>query len=242
VYRVTYVIGTMDPLERAAAVGKILRALTRMDADWLRAHPETPRIEAGKVKQVPEPRDVDEWHDIPTLFRTGHGTLPELLCWGAAQAYVKDGKSLQVPVLHSLDPEQGRFVLATDLFHGDAERALSHRVLAHMLVGLTAIDEMLLLRHPEWPDLYESGVHYQEEPVGQEDWQDAPTCIRLGNGDCEDLACWRAAELRIRYGMKGARPSFLWRRKPETGSYLYHIQVVHPDGRTEDPSRRLGMR
>jgi hypothetical protein len=239
-YRVTYVIGTLDPVERAAAVGKILRGLVRIDADYLRAHPDLVRMDDSRVREVPEPRDVDEWHDCATILRTGRGTWPELACWQAAESYVRDGKPLEVPLLRSIDPEQGRFILATDLFHGDDERDLSHRALAHMLVGLTAIDELLLQRHPEWPDLYESGVFYQEEPAGQEDWQDAPSTLRLGNGDCEDLAAWRAAELRVRYGIQ-ARPSFLWRRKAG-GSYLYHIQVAHPDGRTEDPSRRLGMR
>jgi hypothetical protein len=239
-YRVTYVLGTLDPLERAMAVGKILRSLTRVDVDYLRAHPELPRLADSRVRQVAEPRDVDEWHDAPSILKTGRGTRPELACWLAAERCVRDGQPLEVPLLESLDPEQGRFVLATDLFHGDDERELSHRVLAHMLVALTDIDVLLLQRHPEWPDLRDSGVRYQEEPLGQEDWQDAPTSMRLGIADCEDLAAWRAAELRVRYGIN-ARPCFLWRRNP-TGSFLYHIQVKLPDGRVEDPSRQRGMR
>ena len=58
--------------------------------------------------------------------------------------------------------------------------------------------------------------------------------------NCEDLACWRAAELRVRYGI-AAEPTFIWKVRPG-GGYLYHIQVLYPDGRIEDPSRRLGMR
>ena len=184
-YRVTYVIGTLDRNERAAAVGKILRTLTRVDVDFLRAHPEALSIKDSGVKEIPEPRDLDEWHDIPTLLRTKKATRPELDCWRAAESFIRGGKQpLQVPLLRTIDPEQGRFVLGTDLFHGDDERELSHRVLAHMLVGLTEIDEMLLRNHPEWPDLYDSGVYYEEEPPGQEDWQDAPTCMQLGASDC----------------------------------------------------------
>ncbi len=58
--------------------------------------------------------------------------------------------------------------------------------------------------------------------------------------NCEDLACWRAAELRVREGIL-AEPTFIWKLRPN-GGYLYHILVRYPDGRIEDPSRTLGMR
>lgn len=58
--------------------------------------------------------------------------------------------------------------------------------------------------------------------------------------NCEDLACWRAAELRVRYGI-AAIPIFTCKPRAN-GGYLYHITVQLPDGRIEDPSRRLGMR
>lgn len=57
--------------------------------------------------------------------------------------------------------------------------------------------------------------------------------------NCEDLCCWRAAELQAE-GI-AAHPVFVW-RKIEDGSHLYHIVVRYPDGRIEDPSRRLGMK
>jgi hypothetical protein len=52
------------------------------------------------------------------------------------------------------------------------------------------------------------------------------------------LACWRAAELQAQ-GI-AAHPVFVW-RKMKNGSHLYHIVVRWPDGRLEDPSKRLGM-
>ena len=88
--------------------------------------------------------------------------------------------------------------------------------------------------------LYDSGVRYMEEPPGQEDWQDIPTCLKMRAGDCEDLAWWRVAELRVRYGIQ-AQPTFKCMQRPN-GGMLYHIQVQLPDGRKEDPSRVLGMR
>jgi hypothetical protein len=136
-----------------------------------------------------------------------------------------------------------RITFVVDQFRADAteaERALAHRTLKILLAALTQIDCEYLRAYPKTPLLYASGVRYEEEPPGQEDWQDIPTCLRLGIGDCEDLACWRAAELRVRYNVQAA-PTFIWKRRPE-GGYLYHIQVRYPDGRIEDPSRRLGMR
>jgi len=236
-YQVCYVLGSFDPIERAIAIGKVLKALCRIDQDWLVHHPEAPRLEDAGIRLIPEPKDIDAWHDIPTLLRTKQATLPEFRCALAAER--ARGGEPTIPTLDTVDDEQTRFTLATDLFDGEHERALSHRVLSHMLVGLTEIDAMLLRRHPEYPGIYDGYVRYEEEPLGQEDWQDAPTSVTLGTADCEDLACWRAAELNVRYGVR-ARPSFIWRKRPG-GAYLYHIQVTHPNGAVEDPSRRLGM-
>ena len=109
-----------------------------------------------------------------------------------------------------------------------------------MLNTLYQIDVLYLQSHPKTPMLYQTNVRYMEEPPGQEEWQDIPTTIRLGIGDCEDLACWRAAELTVRSGVQ-ARPVFIEQMR-KNGQYLYHIIVKTSDGRTEDPSKILGMR
>ena len=77
-----------------------------------------------------------------------------------------------------------RVTYALDLFNGPHERELSRRALGHMLDCLFRIDVDYLRAHPETPSIYRSGVRYMEEPPGQEDWQDIPTCIRMGIGDC----------------------------------------------------------
>ena len=77
----------------------------------------------------------------------------------------------------------------------------------------------------------------------------------MGFGDCEDLACWLAAELDVRYGI-AARPDFT-KQTLADGRVLYHIIVRLPDGVTlpdgtrthsiggqsfmMDPSRQCGM-
>jgi hypothetical protein len=133
-----------------------------------------------------------------------------------------------------------RITFVLNLFKGEEDRELSHATLRAMLLALMHIDMLYLRAHPEVPLLFKSGVRYAEEPPGQEDWQDIPTTLKLGWGDCEDLACWRAAELRVRHGIQ-AEPTFIWKLRPN-GGYLYHILVKYPDGRIEDPSRTLGMR
>ena len=93
-----------------------------------------------------------------------------------------------------------RITFVTDLFKGGEEQALSHEVLAILLNALYLSDCAILRARPNIPRLYDTatGVRYQREPRGQEDWKDIPSIIRDHHGDCEDLACWRAAELTVR--------------------------------------------
>jgi hypothetical protein len=170
--------------------------------------------------------DVCAPRDVPIV---GYGgALPRLGTNGLAVA----------PTTKKSKPYRVTFCL--NLYNRESDRPIAHRAVTHMLRALTLIGVDYLRHHPETPNLYSSGVRYEEEPPGQEDWQDIPTTLELGYGDCEDLACWRAAEYQVRFQVD-AWPSFVWRRRPR-GGLLYHIQVRLPDGRVEDPSRRLGMR
>jgi hypothetical protein len=135
-------------------------------------------------------------------------------------------------------PQRITYVL-DDLFTPET-REMSDGVLGYLLEALTAIDVLYLTAHPETPAIYDSGVVYQEEPPGAEDWANIPMILKLGWGDCEELACWRAAELQVRANVR-ARASFT-KQTQSDGTMLYHITVLLPDGRVEDPSRQLGMR
>jgi hypothetical protein len=117
---------------------------------------------------------------------------------------------------------------------------LNKRILGHLLEALTAIDVDILKKNPALPGLYESGVRYRREPVGQEDWDDIVELYRIGYGDCEDLSAARAAELRVRHGI-AARPYVKGPKRLDNGLMLYHVQVQLPDGRILDPSVKLGM-
>jgi len=82
-------------------------------------------------------------------------------------------------------------------------------------------------------------VRYEEEPPGRDEWQDIPETIKRREGDCEDLGCWRLAELRVR-SREDARPFVKCSvYGPRT---VYHVAVRRAGGRIEDPSRVLGMR
>lgn len=83
------------------------------------------------------------------------------------------------------------------------------------------------------PALHQTQVRYQREPPGSEDWLTALETWKAGWGDCEDLAIWRAADLRLqgypaKVVIKLVRPGKM------------HAQVW--DGKAlRDPSRARGM-
>lgn len=110
---------------------------------------------------------------------------------------------------------------------------------AAALEGLTRLNETLLsdaaLRGGSLPPLYESGVRYRREP--QEVWRHVEDVYSEGWGDCEDLAAWRAAELRVS-GEDPEASVMTYKSAPHT----YHAVVLRGDDSIEDPSRALGMK
>jgi len=119
---------------------------------------------------------------------------------------------------------------------------LSGRVLDILLPALVALDEDYLRMHPKTPPIYASGVRYEPEPPGQEQWLTIPWILMRkaqGRGaDCEDLACWRTAELRVR---AGENAKAVWSCRKTAKGTVYHIRVKRSNGKIEDPSAALGM-
>jgi len=112
-------------------------------------------------------------------------------------------------------------------------------VLEAMLEALILANVFFLRHKPQTVSLYGAGVPYVAEPPGRDNWQDIPRTLALREGDCEDLACWRIAELRVKNN-ENAKPHVTSKK---IGDFtLYHIQVKRGDGTIEDPSRVLGMR
>ncbi len=254
-YRLTFALGDM----RGAAnlqgqqLGILLHALARVDRLRLS------RLgRAGAVRPSYEPHPTgnresgeEEWQDIASVILQGAGDDVDLLALEAART----GSPIVAEVSgSSWRPRLGagvgrwrpleddmRITFVLDLFNGIKDERLAHATLDVLLDALTAIDRNYLLAHPETPRLYSltGKLLYLEEPPGQEDWQDIPTCLRMRTADCEDLSCWRTAEAQVRERLP-ARSAF---SKHETtgGATLYHI-TTNVGGRPEDPSRFFGMR
>jgi hypothetical protein len=102
--------------------------------------------------------------------------------------------------------------------------------------GLTALNYALMhtarVGGGGFPSLYRSGVVYRREQPGREEWQTAIDLLRGLAGDCEDLAAYRAAELRCE-----GEPATVAIKRTKRGSY--HAVVRRADGTYEDPSRIL---
>lgn len=101
------------------------------------------------------------------------------------------------------------------------------------LEGLTAENEWLMRSGP-LPPLYASGVRYETEK--QEMFRHAAMVAASGVGDCEDLAAYRAAELRV----TGEDPDACVHTYV-SGPRRLHAVVRRGDGSIEDPSLVLGM-
>ena len=112
--------------------------------------------------------------------------------------------------------------------------------LAPALAALVALNVGYIQRGWPVPPLYSGAIRYALEGRNskgerRERWLCAPEVARIGFGDCEDLACYRAGELRASGEDSVASAVAI---KTAIG---WHIIVQRGDGTTEDPSRRLGM-
>lgn len=122
-------------------------------------------------------------------------------------------------------------------FMGRSDETISRAILRVLLEGLVQIDCIELSAYGyAIPPIYSSGTVYQRDARTDvdDDWQDAITTAVHKYGDCEDLAAWRCAEIRVREGIY-AWLDFTWEYMPD-GSKRIHIFVVRADGIIEDPS------
>ena len=103
--------------------------------------------------------------------------------------------------------------------------------------GITRMNVAFLRASPKTPLLLKSGVRWRREG-SPEIVKTIPEILRDGYDDCEGLASWRAAELRVRFNKPSARV-MVYQARPK----VWHAIVEDPrTGRHWDPSRQLGMR
>lgn len=100
------------------------------------------------------------------------------------------------------------------------------------------------LRERGAPALYDWAPKYRikARPFSLDSWQDIPSTMKKGTGDCKDFAAWRVAELYLAGYTVGFHIKV---QKMPPDLIVYHIQVegFNRDGRfvREDPSKLLGM-
>jgi hypothetical protein len=110
----------------------------------------------------------------------------------------------------------------------------SPTALVAFLEGMVALNCAIILEE-DLPSVYDVARYVREAP-GREVWKHAKLVADTGTGDCEDLACYRAAELRVREG-EPARVDVI-----RTGARTLHAVVRRDDGAIEDVAKALGMK
>lgn len=128
----------------------------------------------------------------------------------------------------------------------------SEEIMMDLLRILVFANERVLACDARVPPLYKSGVKYISEPKNKEIFMSIPAILRERGADCEDLAAWRVAELRM-LGERAIDPRDQFRvlkMVAPTGGLLYHVQVQRLlssgdghwyKGPVEDPALNLGM-
>lgn len=117
------------------------------------------------------------------------------------------------------------------------EAHVSAPVLNSALEAVTRLDESMIRGGdvaPFNPD--NPGVKWKPEPPGQEHFDHATMVRGRGWGDCDDLAPWRAASLRVTGEDPGARAVV-----KRSGDKRWHAVVRRSDGSIDDPSIDAGM-
>lgn len=266
-YRITMVLdlfkGPQDRELSHRTLQLMLDCLYATDIEWLKAHPETPGIYDENVvthKKLMhyemEEAGHEDWQDIPTCLSLGTAdclpldtlVLMEDLSFSAlgdlkpGDVIMGDGKMTKVLEFQCTGMKD---ILVFDLDNGRTLRCSpEHRLFLRDDTEVRAKDIKVddHLKSPE-SSAKVRGIRASEQEMCGDITTDTGR-FYLPESDvivhnCEDLACWRAAELTVRGGVK-ATPTF--RFKPRAnGSMLYHIVVLLPDGSIEDPSKKLGM-
>lgn len=138
---------------------------------------------------------------------------------------------------HAKMRPQGIVFGIDDAFHPRASKTENARHLRALLDCLIDLNSIILDAYPNLPGLYESGVVYHLMPTLAA-WDTIPILQQRGYTDCKSLVAARIAELR-RAG-RIAMPVF--RNITDGWGTMFHILILHGDGRWECPSRNLGMR
>ena len=117
-------------------------------------------------------------------------------------------------------------------------------ILHALIEALTWANTKWLDRNPSTPPLYQiaPAYHLKVRPAQIDFWDDIPTVMAKGGGDCKDFTAWRIAELRKNGAAMVVPEVKLIKQKGPTGEIIeiWHV-YVRQGAQTEDPSVILGM-
>ena len=118
------------------------------------------------------------------------------------------------------------------------EERVNKPILDAALESVTRLNEELL-KSGELPPLKEvvHRVRWKPEPPGAEHFDHGARVLARGWGDCDDLAPWHAASLRVAGVDRGAKAVV-----KKSGPKRWHAYVERSNGKIEDPSLTAGMR
>jgi hypothetical protein len=119
------------------------------------------------------------------------------------------------------------------------ESHVSKDVLDAGLEATTRLNEQMLKAGeiPTFERGLRYGIQWRPEPKGDEHFDSADKVISRKWGDCDDLAPWHAASLRVT-GEDPAANAVVY----QSGPARWHAVVQRGDGSIDDPSKRAGMR
>lgn len=237
-YDVTYVLGTTSPDLARKMAWEVVDGLVRVNVQILQRHPRL-AAEAARLPTAKQPGDLREIGSVlDALSRGAFDSTLERWAFECAigrlknHAEVYNDRVLPLEIPNEIKVKTGAF--------GKKQREMSNAILGELLEALVRIDVLCFQAYPNLPRLYQTGVYYQREPLGQENWLSTLALYRRGKGDCEDLASTLTAEKRFFDG-RAVTAGYTWRNLP-SGITLYHIIQKDETGATEDdPSRKLGM-
>lgn len=117
------------------------------------------------------------------------------------------------------------------------EKNVSAPILDAMLEATTRVDQALI-KEGSVPTFREAvdRVRWAPEPPGDEHFDHAALVLQRGKGDCDDMAPWHAASLRMTGEDRGAKAIV-----KKSGPNRWHAVVQRSDGSIDDPSREAGM-
>lgn len=119
------------------------------------------------------------------------------------------------------------------------EAQVQKPVLDAALESVTRLNESLISngKIPTFEEAREKyGIRWKPEPPGDEHFDHGQTVIKRRWGDCDDLAPFHAASLRVTGEDPEARAIVY-----KSGPKRWHAVVERGDGSIDDPSKRAGM-